>query len=837
MFESANYGGNIIMNNTFNFENTALFDTIKKIREISYSSPAFGAIKELQQNLNTVREPMNGVLEASKAFQDVFKAYDFSNIEALKNMQSISKDISAAVSASNAFHLHSTMNVLKDFDFSALSSVAATSHIFDSLPDDISFDTVSELVENGEITDEDFKAEIKSTITGTENEAIKSKPSKIKKVLKTIAIKFFLFLLVSVISPVTDTVKNEIVEAFRADEFWQNTGIVDWIESWSEIGSAATEDEAKATVDESKTGNISKQKREDLLNKIEEIRKYISNAPQDENTGNLLSYLSEIEKDVNGKKYGLVFEEHREDIDEVLDTHTPVLTEETDLFIDNGGQMNFLIEGDNLASLKLLEKTHKGKIDVIYIDPPYNTGNNDFVYDDIYVDSNDMFSHSKWLSFMEKRLKIARSLLSDSGIIFISIDDNEYAVLKILCDSIFSPENFQISFHMQVRYPDKNVSTEEKTFKPLMEYVLMYSKNANKYIPNQETTDYGLEKFCYKITELSEGTHFKVGNQEVVVFKKGEWKIEKVDGCLDGLKETWVTGTIYTTMSYGKVFQSVVEPRIKTDGLCCLYKVLGRGDDGLGYRYYTGPQKLNATKGKMYSGVPLERAEIFKSGKAPKKKVPIINTYDYSADFGNIRSEGGIGFNNGKKPIKMLKQLINYHSKKDAIILDFFAGSASTGHATLSLNSEDGGEREFIVCTNNENEICHNVTYPRLQNVINGYGKKKGVPASLKYYRVDYVPITERMYYEYADELLKHIRELVELENGINFIGNVEIAIVLTDEELDDFTNNVDKYTACKKLYMGHDLLPDEEQERIIKENDIEINIIPDYYYKDLQEK
>ena len=107
--------------------------------------------------------------------------------------------------------------------------------------------------------------------------------------------------------------------------------------------------------------NISKQKREDLLNKLKEIRAFISAAPQDESTGNLLSYLSDLEKDVNGKKYGLVFEEHREEIDEVLDTHTPVLTEEKDLFIDNGGQMNFLIEGDNLASLKLLEKTHKGK--------------------------------------------------------------------------------------------------------------------------------------------------------------------------------------------------------------------------------------------------------------------------------------------------------------------------------------------------------------------------------------------------------------------------------------------------------------------------------------------
>lgn len=125
--------------------------------------------------------------------------------------------------------------------------------------------------------------------------------------------------------------------------------------------------------------NISKKKRDDLLDKIKQIRAFIAAAPQDENTGNLLSYLSDLEKDVNGKKYGLVFEEHREEIDEVLDTHTPVLTEDADLFIDHGGQMNFLIEGDNLASLKLLEKTHKGKIDLIYIDPPYNTGASNWI--------------------------------------------------------------------------------------------------------------------------------------------------------------------------------------------------------------------------------------------------------------------------------------------------------------------------------------------------------------------------------------------------------------------------------------------------------------------------
>lgn len=196
--------------------------------------------------------------------------------------------------------------------------------------------------------------------------------------------------------------------------------------------------------------NISKQKREDLLAKIKEIRTFISAAPQDENTGNLLSYLSELEKDVNGKKYGLVFEEHREEIDDVLDTHTPVLTEEKDLFIDNGGQMNFLIEGDNLASLKLLEKTHKGKIDLIYIDPPYNTGNQDFIYNDEYISSDDLFKHSQWLSFMEKRLRFAKSLLKSNGCIFMSIDNNEFAQLKLLSDKVFGDENFVTSIHVEM---------------------------------------------------------------------------------------------------------------------------------------------------------------------------------------------------------------------------------------------------------------------------------------------------------------------------------------------------------------------------------------------------
>lgn len=231
--------------------------------------------------------------------------------------------------------------------------------------------------------------------------------------------------------------------------------------------------------------NISKKKREDLLDKIKQIRAFIAAVPQDENTGNLLSYLSELEKDVNGKKYGLVFEEHREEIDEVLDTHTPVLTEEADLFIDHGGQMNFLLEGDNLAALKLLEKTHRGKIKMIYIDPPYNTANKDFAYDDTRVDLTDTFRHSKWLSFMRERLRIARNLLRDDGILFISIDDNEQSDLKLLCDEIFKEENF---FSQVIIQSNKRGQTYKQIAKT-HEYLLIYTRSPEAEFNEIDKTD------------------------------------------------------------------------------------------------------------------------------------------------------------------------------------------------------------------------------------------------------------------------------------------------------------------------------------------------------------
>ena len=185
--------------------------------------------------------------------------------------------------------------------------------------------------------------------------------------------------------------------------------------------------------------NLSKQKREEFIAKIEALKQKKAIDDTDK------LFLNDIINELNEKRYGLIWEKHSEAVDEMMINNIPVFTEDADKKIVSDPELpyNFLLEGDNLHSLKLLEKTHKGKIDVIYIDPPYNTGNKDFVYEDKMIGTDDGYRHSKWLSFMNERLQIARDLLSDNGVMFISIDENEFSQLKLLCDSIFNEENIE----------------------------------------------------------------------------------------------------------------------------------------------------------------------------------------------------------------------------------------------------------------------------------------------------------------------------------------------------------------------------------------------------------
>lgn len=548
--------------------------------------------------------------------------------------------------------------------------------------------------------------------------------------------------------------------------------------------------------------NLSKQKREDLLCKIEEIRNHIKTKLYDENAGKLFGYLNELAAQVNGQKYGLVFEEHRESIDDMLEENLPVLTEEKKLFVDGGGELNFLLEGDNLASLQLLEKTHKGKIDMIYIDPPYNTGNRDFIYDDDFVDTNDSFRHSKWLSFMEKRLKIARELLNEKGVLFISIDDNEQANLKVLCEDVFGENNFLGQLTWESTTQPINAGKARFQLQQKVEYILCYAKNKNQK-----------DDFILKESE----TDLKYPH----IGKYGACRFEIIEKSDAGAyqRDTMKFSILGQYPREGKRWQIGEESARELEAAGKVEIV-----DGIVKRAVYPEDELDKRKFIPFWS-HFASTEV---GTAQNGKDELNSTFDSSIGFDTV------------KPTKLICELLS-HFQKSITILDFFAGSGTTGHAVLKLNSEDSGHRKFILCTNNENGICRDITYQRLKTVITGKRKdgskySDGLPGSLKYFKVDFVPVAEKEYYEYADKLLLHVRELVELENAVDFKRDKSVAIVLTEEELAEFTNKIEEasQTMTKILYLGHDVLLSKKQKFLFKKNDVKVKIIPQYYYPEL---
>jgi adenine-specific DNA-methyltransferase len=416
------------------------------------------------------------------------------------------------------------------------------------------------------------------------------------------------------------------------------------------------------------------------------------------------------------EKYGLNWHGKRRARQLALTPSTGTLRPCQEDSVDWDTTQNLMIEGDNLEVLKLLQKSYAGKVKLIYIDPPYNTGK-DFVYPDNFQDSIKNYLeltgqvdggrkissnteasgrfHTDWLNMMYPRLKLARNLLSDDGVIFISIDDSESDRLKTICNEIFGEENHLVTLFIQVRYADKTLA-EKNDYQKLIEQIHVYQKR--EFSPNKESEDYTIEKFCWHIAERKPGRKIVLGNRKVEVFAEGEYEISRVDPHIDGLKETWATGTVLKANASGKYFGDYIAPRKDVDGLGTLYKVDGIGEDGLGFRYFTGPKRADATKGKFFSGVPLTRREELAAGESKKYK-PVLNWQDYSDAFGNCRHEGGIDFGAGKKPVALLKKIISMATEgtKNHIILDFFAGSGTTGHATLELNVEDAGNRRFVL--------------------------------------------------------------------------------------------------------------------------------------------
>ena len=541
--------------------------------------------------------------------------------------------------------------------------------------------------------------------------------------------------------------------------------------------------------------NLSKLRREKMLKTINEIKSNIT----DETT---LNNLSMIENELTKKKYGLIWEEHEERVDKELETKIPTFDDVKDKQIKTReDKYNFLLEGDNLHSLYLLEKTHKNNIDAIYIDPPYNTGNKDFAYNDKYIDEVDEFRHSKWLSFMNKRLNIAYRLLSESGVIFISIDNNELFQLKMLCDDIFGELNFVCNICRQAI----KGGSRSNNIKTVNDYVLVYAKNINKMNPftgydkEEQKLDLKDEKGLYRRgRELNKwGAGSRREDSPSMWFPISGPNGEEVYPIRnDGSEGRWRWGK-------AKLLKAVKENDVifekRNNGTYIVYeKERGNKNSKTQFTSWFSDNYINA------------------KGSESLKKIfnTMMSVFDYA------------------KPVELIHDLIFMANCPNGTILDFFAGSGTTAQAVLELNNEDNGNRKFILCTNNENNICENITYKRIEKVIKGYSDKDGISSNLKYYRTSYVPRINTDEENLSKNLMANIKNLIQLENGIE-IDDIIVKVILSEKEIDMFTTNEKELERCEKLYISSDILLTSKQNQIFKNNNIEVYIIPEYYFED----
>ncbi len=400
------------------------------------------------------------------------------------------------------------------------------------------------------------------------------------------------------------------------------------------------------------------------------------------------------------RQLGLVWERDEIDVDAALNDDYVALQLDAALSHGDAPWNNLIIEGDNYDALRALRMSHKDKtnrIRCIYIDPPYNTGNRDFVYNDRFVDKTHRFRHSLWLEFMYRRLSLAKELLADDGVIFVSIDDNEIFRLGMLMDRVFGEANLIQTLVWKKSYGG---GAKTKHVVGLHEYVLCFAKNKDlvdrielppdpkvlKYYKFRDEMfelrgPYRLQPLATKSMDTRENLRYSIPYQgeEIWPEKQWQWARERVMRALEK-----------NELSFFR----------KGNAWTVNYKQYLRDENGV----ERGSKPYSILDGPFTQEGTSEIRELFGDGK----------TFSFP------------------KPAGLVAQLISY-MPKDTVVLDFFAGSGTTAHAVAKLNAEDGGDRRFILVSSTEatddqpdKNLCRDVCAERVRRVLGGYTNAKG---------------------------------------------------------------------------------------------------------------
>ena len=486
------------------------------------------------------------------------------------------------------------------------------------------------------------------------------------------------------------------------------------------------------------------------------------------NREQLIDYIESLRRQLSNEKYGLYFDRkaNPEEIVELCKMNIPIFRHNEKFDILNDGEENIVIEGDNYQALLTLNMIFsKPFVDLIYIDPPYNTRNKDFIYNDDRIDLEDGYRHTKWLTFMEKRLKLAKSLLKENGLIFISIDDNEQAQLKLLMDHIFGEQNFVTTFIIDKTAQGANQST---TFKTQHEFLHCYAKNIFEADTNYEfesERDEKKIKFKDEIGWYAITNSFDSINSPLTSNKNRGYTVYYNPSSEDAItrdeydkEQNFFRDFDHELIDKGYI---PIRPGVRKGVQYPWNWTMQRFVD-------TYSSELVFSKNRKGDWAIYHKNRF--SGLVKDTSIKKFDTRKYgNQHLVNILGKKAFDY---PKSIDMMKWVVSKLNSKDIVVLDFFAGSGTTAEAVLELNKEDDGSRRFIICNNDENNVMTNVCYPRVKTIItgkrgNGTSYSKGINANVRYFETAFVEKIKDDHETSKYNLLDQINDLLCIKQNI----------------------------------------------------------------------